>query len=53
MFQDFVQYCTITADHEVRYNCTKGYDGVIRKATNSLFRRAELCLQKNGGHFEQ
>ena len=31
----------------------RGNDEIIRKATNSIMRRAELYVLKGGGHFEQ
>jgi len=34
-------------------DCIRGNDEIIRKATNSLLRGAELSIQKGGGHFQQ
>jgi hypothetical protein len=34
-------------------DCITGNDEIIRKATNSILRHAEMCIKMVGGHFEQ
>ena len=43
--QELLQQITVSAEH------IKGTDKITRKATNSLLRCTELCIQNDKGHF--